>query len=172
MSFKLRIPGHWSGRLHSATVRQWVEQWLRSKTELPADPGGGEARVSLLLADGLLTALEAETGDVASVALRRVIASYITSSLTCRMHASTRSGASTRVSCAVNDRTGIKTRSEASGRVSDIYVLWWPEWVVFLGLAAFGWWLWKRFASSGDSSTGSFAEAEPVSFQAWVPKGE
>src|SRR2546425_3327878 len=73
-AMKLRIPDAWEGRLHSADVRSWLAGFLQHPCPLSPDPGAGNARVSLSVPKRAIKILEGVTGDSASGALRRMIA--------------------------------------------------------------------------------------------------
>lgn len=77
MSLKLRIPDAWQGRLHSSEVTAWLANYLQRPGPLPADPGAGEARVSLSVPPRAVKILEGLTGETPSSALRRLIASRL-----------------------------------------------------------------------------------------------
>src|SRR5438128_1763628 len=74
---KLRIPDAWEGRLRSADVRSWLAGFLQCPCPLSPDPGAGNARVSLSVPKRAVKILEGVTGDSASGALRRLIATRL-----------------------------------------------------------------------------------------------
>jgi hypothetical protein len=77
-TISLRIPVAWEGRLSSRTVRGWLTNWLYAQRELPADPGAGDGRVSLLLPEREVAAFDRSfnSGSVGAN-LRRLIESHL-----------------------------------------------------------------------------------------------
>jgi hypothetical protein len=74
----LRVPDAWVGRLDSPSVRQWLGAYLQRPTpNLPADPGGGEARVTLCLPRRAVRVVSGLLDETESGALRRIIAANI-----------------------------------------------------------------------------------------------
>lgn len=73
----VRAPSAWQGRVGSEAVRRWMAEYFGSPRSLPSDPGPGEGFLRLSLPARAVKALEAATGDPASVALRRLVASRL-----------------------------------------------------------------------------------------------
>jgi hypothetical protein len=71
-TFTFRISEPLAARLSSAGMRTWLGDFLRRPCQLPADPGPGEARMSLTLPEALVQAVAACLHCSASTALRRV----------------------------------------------------------------------------------------------------
>lgn len=73
-----RVPESWAGRLDSAAVRHWLAEFLQRPTpDLPADPGGGEARVTLAVPKRAVKVISGLLDCSESAALRRIIAANV-----------------------------------------------------------------------------------------------
>jgi len=73
-TFTIRVPLSMAGRLSSAQMRAWINDFLRAPGDLPGDPGPGETRVSLTLRHELVQSLAGKLAGPASTALRRLAA--------------------------------------------------------------------------------------------------
>jgi hypothetical protein len=71
-TFTFRIPESMAPHVSSPKMRTWLGDFLRQPYHFPADPGPGEARMSLTLPEALVQAVAAYLRCSASTALRRV----------------------------------------------------------------------------------------------------
>ena len=76
-TFTLRAPVALTGRLGSAEMRCWLEEFLRQPHTLPRDPGSGHGRISLTLSDSTVKAIAAYSRCSVSSALRRIAAERV-----------------------------------------------------------------------------------------------
>ena len=65
VSVKIRVPDSWSGRVHSAEVRGWMQSWFQNPGAV--DPGAGDSRIRLATAIARLK----DSGELALPALQR-----------------------------------------------------------------------------------------------------
>jgi len=71
-TFTFRISESLARRLSSAQMRDWLGEFQRQPCQLPADPGPGEARISLTLPEAQVRAVAGYLRCSASTALRRI----------------------------------------------------------------------------------------------------
>jgi len=71
-TFTLRASEALAGRLSSAEMRSWLEDFLRYPHALPADPGSGRGRVSLTLSENAVNAVTEYCQCQVSSVLRRI----------------------------------------------------------------------------------------------------
>lgn len=71
-TFTLRASEALAGRLSSAEMRLWLDDFLRQPHTLPPDPGSGYGRVSLTLPQPAVSAVAAYCRCDVSSALRRI----------------------------------------------------------------------------------------------------
>jgi hypothetical protein len=73
-TFTLRGPDGMAEQLSSATMRTWLEDFLRNPHALPPDPGSGYERVSLTLPESVVMSVASRCGSGVSSTLRRISA--------------------------------------------------------------------------------------------------
>ena len=71
-TFTLRASDELTGRLSSAEMRLWLDDFLRQPHPLPPDPGSGYGRVSLTLSDSAVRAAVGHCQCAISSVLRRI----------------------------------------------------------------------------------------------------
>jgi hypothetical protein len=71
-TFTFRASEEITGRLSSAEMRSWLNDFLRQPHPLPPDPGSGFGRVSLTLPANAVTAVATYSQCAISSALRRI----------------------------------------------------------------------------------------------------
>jgi len=80
MTYTLRTTTALGGHLSSGQMRSWIAEFLRRPHPLPADPGAGEYRLSLNLADESVRDVAGLLRCPSSSALRRIALNALQSS--------------------------------------------------------------------------------------------
>lgn len=76
-TFTLRVSDVMAARFSSAETRTWLDAFLRDPHDVPADPGPGQARVSLTLPKVEVKAVAAYLQCTSSSALRRLAGEHL-----------------------------------------------------------------------------------------------
>ena len=180
---KLRIPDAWEGRIHSEDVRNMLQGWFQRPYQLPADPGAGNARVSLNLPDRAVKVFEGLTGESPSVGLRRLIAAHIPAlPASCYgrpiaafrepRHADFAStgtqGSSLAVRPPVWDPATRRSIPAVTDEAEETMRFWFL--IVVGGVALWALWKYARPSVSGALESAAVAKEMPR-FAEWIPKG-